>query len=133
MSFSKDVSKFSDQYRKRLNYIAKEAVQEMFIEANTPWYQGGRQRVDSGFLRSSVVASTSGPPQGPTEGDGPVAGDALAAALLQWNPATQMFWAGWSASYAAIVNLRYGYRDGAIERWDTFVQRAASEATKKKL
>jgi len=133
MSFSKDVKSFTQQYRRRMNFIAKTATQEMMIDANIPWYQGGRQRVDTGFLRSSVVASTNGPPQGPTEGNGPIARNALAVALLQWSPATQVFWAGWSASYATIVNLRYGYRDGAVEKWSMFVANATREAQAKKL
>lgn len=132
MSFSKQVGGFTQQYRRRMHFIAKTAVQEMATEASIPIAQGGRMPVDTSFLRSSLLAAFDGPPQGPTEGV-PITGSPLAATLIRWDPLTQVFWMGWTAHYASLMELRYGFRTGASERWDTFVQRAASEATKKKL
>jgi hypothetical protein len=132
MSFSKDVKSFTQQYRRRMHFIAKTAVQEMATEASIPVAQSGRMPVDTSFLRSSLLGAYDGPPQGPTEGE-PIQGSPLAAALIRWDPLKQTFWLGWTAHYATLMNIKYGYRNGAVEKWSMFVAKATREAQAKKL
>jgi len=131
--FGGQVKGLTGQYRKRLNFIAKRATEMMTEEANTPIASGGRLPVLTSFLRSSLTAAPDGPPMGPTKGLGPIQGNALAAAIVRWDPMTQTLWVGWSAVYAGVQNLRYGYRDGAVEKWSMFVANATREAQAKKL
>lgn len=140
MSFSGDIKKFTDQYSKRLNFVAKTAVQSVINDAqkvgpsvaNPDGSGGGRMPVDTSFLRSSLVASTQGMPSGPTDGT-PVRGDPFTAQLIRWRPAETKFWAGWSAFYARNMEYRYGFMRGAVDRWQEFVRAATREAKRKKL
>lgn len=133
MGFADQVSAHTEQYRRRLKFIARTAVQEMGIEASIPVAQGGRMPVDTSFLRSSLLASTDGPPIGPAQGDKPIQGDPLPVMLIKWDPLTQTVWIGWTADYATIQNLRNGYRDGAVEKWPDFVRKATALGKRKKL
>lgn len=88
--------------------------------------EGGRMRVDTGFLRASGQASLNGMPQGPTRGDpdktypydtGSVI---LAIGTLQLGAT---FYFGWTAAYARIREAYDGFLEAAVQKWPIFVAR----------
>lgn len=133
MSFSSDIARLTEQYRRRLNYVAKTATLAVCNEARTPTAQGGRMPVDTSNLRHSMVASTMGVPSGPSTGNEGKAGDDVAATIIRWQPGQTPFWAGFAAIYARPMEARYGYMRGATERWQDHVNKAVAEAKRKKL
>lgn len=89
--------------------------------------------IDTGFLRASGVASLTGLPSGETTGqpgvtyaEGTSIGTPVSATLIRWDPATQQLTFGWTAQYARVMELRYGFQRGAVEQWPEFVRRAAN-------
>lgn len=141
MSFAADVKRHTEQYRKRLSYVAKTATLEVTNEAqkvgpsvaNPTGGKGGRMPVDTAFLRASLVGSTAEMPRGPTDGTGGFEAKPLTAELIRWKPGETKFWAGWTAFYARDMEYRYGFMRGATNRWQEFVRKAIAEAKRKKL
>lgn len=141
MSFAKDCQRHTDQYRKRLNFVAKDAAQRLVNDAQRTVAKGGRLRVDTGFLRASIAAKIGGMPSG--ESSNPTgriytesetsSGVPIAAALIRWKPATETIYIGWVANYARWREYEDGFMRGAVERWDEFVRRAVNAATRKNL
>jgi hypothetical protein len=99
-------SKFGDQVRamtekakQRSEVIFRESVQRLMEEANTPEAGGGKMPVDTGFLRNSVAASTSGMP-----GAGGTAPGLVFAQLK----VGETVYAGWTAAYA--LRMEHGFQ-----------------------
>lgn len=146
-SFSEQIAAFNRKTEKRLRAASRTAVQETLAEASVPRGKGGRLRVDTGFLRSSLQASLDGMPSGPTTneddtdyGDGEieglpakqVAGEFVGITLLRWDPNTgESFFAGWTASYSRPREAKDGFLRGAVENWPDHVERAAREAQRR--
>ena len=131
-SFSKQVSDYVKVYEKRLRAVARTAVQETIAEAQTPVAKGGRMRVDTNFLRSSLVSAVGQMPYGETKGgEGPYqyTGESLSAALLRWDPNKgETFYSGWSANYARPREYKDGFLRGATQNWSIHVDKAAKSA-----
>ncbi len=62
LSFSAAVAQWADKVEGAVEAIFKEATQEVVEEMQTPVGQGGRMRVDTGFLRASLLASSTAMP-----------------------------------------------------------------------
>lgn len=129
--FSQQVYSATEKYRKRLAYVAKTATLDVCNDARDPIAKGGRLPVDTGNLRNSMVASLSGIPSGPTEGNESKTGDDVAAQLVRWKPGQTLFYAGFPPQYARAMEYRYGYMRGAILKWGEYVRKAAKEAQEK--
>jgi len=135
MSFSKDVRKFTAKYQKRLEATAKTAVQDLEGEISTVTGDGGRLRIDTGFLRVSFGWGLGNMPAGPTKGEPGVdyrnsetlTGDPLAVALAKWD-FSQPLYGGFSANYARFREFRDGFVRGGTEKWDSIVSSAAKRA-----
>jgi len=127
-------------YEQRLTATMKNSVQDTIGNAQVPVGAGGRMRIKTGFLRASIQAAIGSMPSGPTRGTGEkdekypigaqVAGEPVAAALLRWNPFTQTFFVGWTASYARAREYKDGYLRTATNKWQQTVKRNAAEAKK---
>jgi len=141
MSFAKDCAKHTEQYRKRLNFVAKDATQRLVNDAQRTVAKGGRLRVDTGFLRASIAAKIGGMPSGESSNpDGrryseseTASGVPIAASLIRWKPATEVIYIGWVANYARFREYQDGFMRGAVERWPEFVRRAVNAAARKNL
>lgn len=144
-SFSEQIAAFTQKAHKRIRAASRDAVQETLAEASVPRGKGGRMRIDTGFLRSSLQASLDGMPSGPTQnedntdyGDAEsteglpadqVAGDSVASVLLQWDPVfDEEFYAGWTAAYARHREAHDGFLEGAVENWPDNLERSAKKA-----
>lgn len=61
-SFSAQVSGWVNEVKGASEAVLKQSAQELVNEAQTPRAAGGRMRVDTGFLRASLMASTAAMP-----------------------------------------------------------------------
>lgn len=141
MSFADDCARHTEQYRKRLAFVAKDATLRLVNDAQRSVSKGGRMRIDTGFLRASIAAKIGGMPSGESANTSGLqysesetaSGTPIAAALIRWRPATETIFIGWVANYARFREYQDGFMRGAVERWPEFVRRAANEAKRKNL
>lgn len=143
MSFSSDVDSFIDLADRRLKAVARQSVQELVDRAERTQPEGGRMRVDTGFLRASGGASLGSMPRGPDEptrrratGDKTselynrnesLTGRPLIVILSVWDQ-TQPLYYGWSANYARIRESKDGFMRLAAQNWDDIVASNARRA-----
>jgi hypothetical protein len=130
MSFADQVKRFTRDYQKRLERTARTAVQDLEGEITATRGEGGRLRVDTGFLRASLGWGLGSMPAGPTDGEGSysandtLTGDPLPVALAKWD-FSQPLYGGFSANYARPREYKDGFVRGGTEKWDTIVESAA--------
>ena len=131
MTFERDVKRLTDKYRKRLRATARTAVQDLEGEITATRGEGGRLRVDTGFLRASLGWNVGSLPSGPTDNpggdipaDATLTGVPLTVALAQWD-LTQPILGGFTANYARPREAKDGFVRGGVEKWDTIVDSAA--------
>ncbi|WP_354345048.1 HK97 gp10 family phage protein [Phyllobacterium ifriqiyense] len=138
LSFSAQVAAFAEKIPGACEAVFKESVQEVVSEMQTPIGAGGRMRVDTGFLRASLMASTAAmpsinPSKEPTAG-GSYSYDQgdIEAVILGADVADTLYF-GYTASYAA--HREYGVEGqvpdafvrSAAQRWNTIVEAKAKE------
>lgn len=104
-SFSATIDDWVRKTKARQEAVAKTATQELFFEVIKPTAQGGRMRVDTGFLRASFVASLDAPVNLVTENPDPKNGEFttdLGAISLVINGAElgQIIFGTFTANYA---------------------------------
>jgi hypothetical protein len=59
-SFSADLQRFSKRVQARALDVARESIQDVIDDAQTPKAKGGRMPVDTGFLRNSLASGLNG-------------------------------------------------------------------------
>lgn len=140
MSFSKDLERHTAQYRRRLNFVARDATLRVYHDAIKTQAKSGRLPLKTGFLRASATAKVGSMPSGPSSNpsgrhyaEGDHAGEAVEPMLIRWVPADDPFYLGFSASYARWMEYRFQFLAGAAERWQEFVRRAVNESKRKGL
>lgn len=128
-SFAAQVTKHTVKSKQRMNAVFKQSVQEVLIEANTPVAQGGRMRVDTGFLRNSLTASLNTPASGPSNPRSDSQGNADDVALVIAGATVKdVIWAGWSANYARAREYKDGFLESAAQKWSKIVRKNAARA-----
>jgi len=133
MSFSAQVERMAKVANARMIATFQQSTQEVINTAQTPTAQGGRIRVDTGFLRNSGRASLVDFPVGPTR---PQPG-----AQYDWSANEQdmvltvanaelgdTVYFGWTADYARIREVHDGFLQGAVKDWPQIVSRNAASA-----
>ena len=55
-SFTADLRSFSEKAQRRARDVARQSIQDVIEDAQTPKAKGGRMPVDTGFLRNSLVS-----------------------------------------------------------------------------
>ena len=132
--------KVSDWVRKQqrdMAVVVKTAVQDLANSASTPTAQGGRMRVDTGFLRNSIAAAVGHPPHGPSIGprrtaDGLVFTDpmgspsSVSVVLLRWDTKEPLY-VGWTASYAKYREAYDGFMEAETSQWRRYVEAARAK------
>ncbi len=96
--FGQQVKGWTDKTKRRQEAIFRGSAERVFEIVSTPIAQGGRMPVDTGNLRGSARASTSGMPS--SSGAPPE----LLFATMQVG---QTAWVGWTAAYA--LRQEYGF------------------------
>ena len=140
--FEQQINQAARKYEKRYRAMARLAVQDTISMAQRTRGEGGRMRIDTGFLRASIQAGLNTMPQGQTVNEGghggknkyppgaQVSGEPTSVVLLKWNPVKgQDLFVGWTANYARIRESKDGYLRGAVEKWDQTVFKAAKKAS----
>lgn len=139
-TFEQQVNRFRRKYQARLRVVARTAVQTTLSQAQRTVPEGGRMRIDTGFLRASLQAALGSMPRGPSENIGGYGGKRkyplgmqahglpVAAVLLKWEPGQDDLYAGWTASYARPREYHDGFLRGAVENWKTNVKTATLAA-----
>ena len=127
--FSTKIKSFTAKTRTRNNAVFKQSVQEVAAVANEPVSQGGRMRVDTGFLRNSQVVGLNSSPSGPSNKDRDSMGN-LEDVLLTIAQATvyDVVYIGWSASYARFREYKDGFVEGAVKKWPSIVSKNTRRA-----
>ena len=121
----------------RQRAIFQESVAAVGREASVPVAKGGKMPVDTGFLRASLCADTSGMPS--------VGGVPLEVALLKVEIGDTVY-AGWTAEYAMRMEYGfsgpdslgrvysqagYGFLRSAVQNWPQHVAAATKKAQEK--
>lgn len=127
------LEQWAERTQKRIESVTKTAISSFARDANKPTAQGGRMRVDTGFLRNSQAAKIGSLPVGPSEGpritkNGIEWRDALGspnvdAELLTWKM-DQPFFIGWTANYAKYREAHDGFLEAELMRWSEHIQNA---------
>lgn len=123
----------------KLLAVVQQALGDTIEEMNTTVDNGGKMRVDTGFLRNSGVAQINSIPVGPSTGrkrksgevgilseysddnTGPI-GVKLAELELG-----DIFYFGWTARYAEIREAYDGFLESALSNWQTNVDNAVNK------
>lgn len=126
-SFAAQVAKWVHETEGAVEAVWKHAAQEVVNEAQKPRAAGGRMRVDTGFLRASLKASTAAmPPIDPSAT--PQAGASYdfsgsdITATIAGAELGQTIFVGWTAAYSA--HREFGARGQAP---DAFLRTAAQK------
>jgi hypothetical protein len=138
LSFSASVAAWADKVEGAFEVIFKEAAQEVVEEMQKPTGQGGRIRVDTGFLRASLMASTTMMPTikanaNPVEGESYSPDFAQIEAVIAGADIGDTLYFGYTASYAAY--REYGANGQppdafvriAAQNWPIIVDRKAAD------
>ena len=135
--FTDQVKRFERKSKERLKAVARLSVQETASMAQRTRPEGGRMRIEFGFLRASLQGSLHSMPTGPTANEGGVkyppgsvaAGEPLSVTLLRWDPISRdKIYIGWTANYARVRESKDGFMRGAVEKWDRTVFKAVKRA-----
>lgn len=127
-SFSASIAAWANKVEGAAEAVFKESAQELVSEVQKTRNEGGRMRVDTGFLRASLLASTSAMPRinpaaVPPEGAGPnsIPFDfGTIEAVIAGSEFGQTIYLGYTAAYARY--REYGAND---QPGDAFVRTAA--------
>lgn len=137
-TFGLDIRKFADRLLEFVEKVVISSTQDVVEEMVLPVAKGGKMRVKTGFLRASLVASTSyfpliredyrppaDAPDNSFDADlGPVA---LIIAGAKPDDTVNI---GFTASYALPREFRDGFVRLAAQNWDAIVAKNAQAAEK---
>ena len=134
--FEQQINQFARKYEAKFKAIGRLSVQDTISMAQRVRKQGGRMRIETGFLRASIQAALHGMPQGPNANENSqkypegsrVTGEDTSIVLLRWDPnkRTPLF-VGWTANYARIRESKDGFLRGSVEKWDQTVFKAVKK------
>jgi len=137
-SFSAQVSAIVLKHKELAEIVARESIQRLVDQAQTPKAKGGNMPVDTGFLRASGQMSYTGMPTGPTRGrerEGEESGVIYPSSdvftmLAGFSIGVTAFF-GWSAAYARKQNLYNGFLDKAVNNWQKIVDATVRDVIKR--
>lgn len=137
-SFSAQVSSWVRETKARQTAVYKESAQRVIERMQTPRGAGGNMRVDTGFLRASLVATTSGalPPTVPKpDGDAKHSWDAAQVSLVIAgadikDPITAVYTANYARhrEYGANGQAPDRFVALAAQQWQRIVNEVCEEA-----
>lgn len=118
--FTADVNRFAQLSADKMLRVARQSIDDVVRDAQTPVAKGGSMPVDTGFLRNSLVSSLNGGAATPGADS-----YTFTIAGLQIGDIANF---AWTAKYAIprhyMVGVGQGgglWRDKAAQKWQTFV------------
>lgn len=135
MTLESQLKNWAKRASVRTEAVVKTAVQAVADDANLEGPsvanpdggRGGRMPVDQGFLINTIAAAVGEMPRGPSRPTGaPVNTTSPAIAIASWDMRESLY-IGWTAEYAEIMENRYGFMEGALQKWPDFVRAALRE------
>jgi len=123
-TFTAQVRRINERNKRKIMAVVKQSAQEVFADAQLPVSQGGRMRVDTGFLRNSLQSSLNGSTALSGE-------EGYILAISQMKAGDRMF-GGWTAEYAmarefgARGQLPDFFMRGAAQKWQSIVAKNAA-------
>lgn len=132
--FNVKFDKIISNAKEKMFAVFKDSVQDLIEEADRPEKEGGKMKVDTGFLRSTGSGALNASPRGEAVGRKRLPGEvgvlpeyasydfkkSLQSLLLKMKIDDVLYW-GWSANYASIRELYDGFSVSACENWKTYV------------
>lgn len=129
-SFSTQIDRFVIDTEEKLLAVLRLAIDETVNEAQTIRPDGGKLPFKDGFLWHSGSASLNSIPSGPTKGEKGQkyawSDQALVTTLADMEIG-DIFVFGWTAVYARVQELRYGYLESAMQNWQKHVDSAVAK------
>lgn len=138
LSFSAQIADWVNRVEGATEAVFKESAQEIVSEMQKPRAAGGQMRIDTGFLRASLMASTASMPSiqsnaAPVEGQSYAFNDGAIEAVIAGSELGDTIYFGYTAAYA-------GYREygangqapdafvrTAVQRWPGVVADKTNE------
>ena len=133
LSFGAVVEAWAEKVPDAIDTIRKMSAQDIVSEMQTPVLAGGHMRVDTGFLRASLLASTSqmpsiNPAARPPEGGAAFAYEGQQIELvIAGAETTDPLYFGYTAAYAGIREYHDGFARLAAQNWREIVFRNAAK------
>jgi hypothetical protein len=105
LRFSAQVAAWAEKVPEAVEAVFKESTQDVVREMQTPRAAGGRMRIDTGFLRASLMASTASMPSinrsaRPIEGGTYSYNEGQIEAVIAGAEIGDTLYFGYTASYA---------------------------------
>ncbi|MCG8447862.1 MAG: HK97 gp10 family phage protein [Hyphomicrobiales bacterium] len=134
-SFSAQVGDWVQKSERRMEAVFKESTQRVIEEAQKTRKEGGRMRVDTGFLRASLMASTAAMPllragarPAPNTPDNSVLYESDQVALVIAGAGVgDTIYAGYTAEYAAARESKDAFVTSAALKWQQIVNQVVAE------
>jgi len=143
MTFTVEVDAWVLECKERLLKVARQSISDVIEEAQTPGpsvanpsvSEGGKMPIDTGFLRASGRSNIGSMPYGPNRGvkneKYPSPDEYKTEGTTSVNLAKlavgDVYYFGWGAEYAPVIELRYGFLDSALQNWQAIVSRNAAK------
>ena len=144
--FSVTMDNWVLECKERLRKVAAQSIEHVIDEAQTPGPsvanpsggRGGKMPIDTGFLRASGRSNIGSLPAGPSRGDktqkypspDEYSTEGSTAVNLARMNIGDVFYFGWCAEYAAVIELQYAFLDSALQNWQTIVSKNAEKLKK---
>lgn len=129
--FTTQIDRFVVDTEQKLMSVVKLSLTDLTRQANTLKTEpGGRVPVITGFLWSSAAAAINIRPIGEVKGDRNLVYTYNADQVESTIARLQMgdsFYFGWTAVYARVQEVRNGFLEGAVMKWQSFVDKAVSK------
>jgi len=115
--FTADVKRFSELAKEKMLAVARQSIQDVISDAQTPVAQGGLMPVDTGFLRNSLTSGLNG---------GGASKDAIVLTVAAMDIGDTVNFA-WTADYAIprhyMISSKGGgmWRDVAAAKWQATI------------
>lgn len=127
--FTTQIDRFVVDTERKLLEVVQNSLTDLTRDANTLKTKGGRVPVITGFLWSSAAAAINSRPVGHVRGDKKQTYTYNASEVEDVIARLQIgdtFYFGWTAEYARLMEARNGFLEGALMKWQSFVDRAVS-------
>ena len=125
--FAATVERWVTDNEKILRSVARQSIDDAVHIAQLPKEKGGNMPVDTGFLRSSGIASLNGWASGPSEKpDGATkdsikwTNESVITTLVNLQPG-DTFYFGWTAVYALRQETYNGFMETTAQKWQSIV------------